>query len=414
VDAAVLDAGQVPDASAAPDAAISLDAGMPDSALPPDASVPDAAVEDAAVTPDAAEPPDAAVTPDAAVDFPPAYGAAGTPFPIEGFGEGTLGGFQAGADTYHVTSLADDGAGTLRQGLLTANVPRVVVFDLDGTVQLQSTLLPPSNITIDGRGHQVVLSGRGFSLVGTSHVILVNLTVENVHPNSDDGVQIGNPNAPADHVVLDHLTFRAEGDQGDSSQVDEAISVIFGSHDVTVQWCLFSRWEKVILAGNGDAPESVDGAITVTFHHNHATETGRRHPQARYGRYDFYNNLLVNWHMYNWCFLTPYRESFGAEIQDNGQLRFENNVVSRRDGAYDNVALCLGQDPDPNNVTLCSTGGQLLESGTWTATDSTSTLHFGVGCPSTPVVFARPYQATLLPADASLRALLELHAGATL
>ncbi len=356
---------------------------------------------DAAMEPDAGEP-----------DAGPAYGAAGTPFPIEGFGADTVGGFQPGADVYHVTTLLDDGEGSLRAGLNTANAPRVIVFDVDGTIALLSSLLPPSNITVDGRGHHVVLTGKGFALVGSSQVILVNLTLQNIHPNSDDGVQIGNPAGASDHVVLDHITFRADGDEGDSANVDEAISVIFGSHDITVQWCRFEHWEKIMLFGNGDADETVDGAISVTAHHNYATESGRRHPQARYGRYDFYNNFFHNWHMYGPWFLQPYRESFGAEIQDNGQLRFENNAVSRRDTMFDNVPTAV--DPDPNNVTFCASGGQLAESGTWVAPDSTSTLHFGVACPANPMVFARPYAATLTPTGQALRTLLEAATGSVL
>ena len=89
----------------------------------------------------------------------------GQPFPSEGFGAGTLGGWQAGHDVYHVTSSADDGAGTLRQGTRTNDAPRVILFDLDGDIALASPLVLPSNLTIDGRGRKVALRGKGLVIL---------------------------------------------------------------------------------------------------------------------------------------------------------------------------------------------------------------------------------------------------------
>src|SRR5687767_3683537 len=65
----------------------------------------------------------------------------------EGFGASTLGG--SGKATYRVTSLADSGAGTLRDALAQGN--RTIVFDVAGTISVRSSLFVRGGyVTIDG------------------------------------------------------------------------------------------------------------------------------------------------------------------------------------------------------------------------------------------------------------------------
>lgn len=335
----------------------------------------------------------------------PDGGAIAVNLAIEGFGAGTLGGWQAGSTSYVVTTLADDGPGSLREGCRTQSVPRVVTFALDGRIALSSPIDLPSNITLDGRGRDVGVTGKGFRVHGQSHVILTHLAIEDVGPNTEDGIQIGSPNQPvAHHVVLDHLLFSQTGNGGDSANVDEAISVVFGAHDITVSWCHFKSWEKVLLAGNGDADATVDGQISVTLHHNWFEDTGRRHPRARYGRFDVFNNFVDRWHAYDWFYLPPYRDSYGAWCQSNCQMRVEANAYERVSGPKD-----LGTNAD--DASRCTEGGAIAESGAFVTPASTASLHFSAGCPTGATVFARPYAATVEPADLALVAKLRAQTG---
>ena len=212
---------------------------------------------------------------------------------IEGFGAATKGGWQPGYDVYLVTSLMDSGPGTLREGLTIPPGLASFVSRIDGTIALSSALLVPSISPSTGAATPSRLSGKGLILLGSDDVIIINLAIVNVAPESEDGLRIGDPTfGPSERVVVDHVTFRATGNNGDSAYVDEAMSVIFGSKDITLSWLRFENWEKVLLVGNGDASQAVDSAITVSWHHCYFKGTGRRHPQARFGIVDMWNVLL--------------------------------------------------------------------------------------------------------------------------
>jgi len=345
-----------------------------------DAAVPN---DDAFVAPDAAEVP-------AIID-------------ITGFGAATRGGWQAGADTFVVTSLADDGPGSLREACRKLDSPRVVTFAIDGRIALSSPIDIPSNISIDGRGHDVGVTGKGFWIHNRSEVILTHFAIEDVGPNSEDGIQIGFPNgADTHHVVIDHLLFRQQGTGGDSANVDEAISVIYGAHDITIAWSRFERWEKALLLGNGDVDGAIDGAISVTLHHNLFIETGRRHPRARWGRFDVHNNSLRDWHGYDWAWLEPIRDSYGAWCQSDCQMILEANRYTRTPNQKDLFMHA-------NDALRCTEGGRAVWVGNVIAASNTAPLVFGDGCGAN--VFARPYAAAIDPADESLDTLLDRSAG---
>ena len=159
--------------------------------------------------------------------------------------------------------------------------------------------------------------------------------------------------------------------------------------------------QYVLAVDNEFRPQSltVPAGTEVVFEN-----TGRRHPRARYGRFDVYNNYLYRWHAYDWFYLPPYRDSYGSWCQSDCQMRLENNVYEKTIGAKD-----LGTNA--NDAWRCTEGGKIVQSGAFVTSASTAPLGFGTGCPANPTVFARPYAATIEPADAMLGTKLFMQTG---
>ncbi|TQD88747.1 hypothetical protein C1H46_025707 [Malus baccata] len=87
----------------------------------------------------------------------------------EGFGRLAFGGLNG--VVCHITTLADDGPGSLREGCRKKE-PIWIVFEISGTIYLQSHLNISSYKTIDGRGQRIKLTGKGLRLKECEHVII--------------------------------------------------------------------------------------------------------------------------------------------------------------------------------------------------------------------------------------------------
>src|SRR5262245_295910 len=99
---------------------------------------------------------------------------------VVGFGQNTTGG--AGGSLCRVTNLANSGTGSLR-ACAEHTDPQWIVFDVSGTINLSSEIRIKSNKTIDGRGANITVSGRGFFVGGTvpaQNVIIHNIKIDNV------------------------------------------------------------------------------------------------------------------------------------------------------------------------------------------------------------------------------------------
>ncbi|RWR76854.1 putative pectate lyase 4 [Cinnamomum micranthum f. kanehirae] len=204
----------------------------------------------------------------------------------EGFGRSAIGGLHG--SIYHVTTLADDGDGSLRYGCRKQE-PLWIVFEVSGTIHLNSYLNVSSHKTIDGRGQRVKLFGKGLRLKECEHVIICNLEFEGGRGHDVDGIQI---KPKSRHIWIDRCSLQ--------DYDDGLIDITRESTDITISRCHFARHDKTMLIG-ADPTHVEDRCIRVTIHHCFFDGTRQRHPRVRFGKVHLYNNYTRNWGIYAVC-----------------------------------------------------------------------------------------------------------------
>lgn len=212
----------------------------------------------------------------------------------EGFGRYVTGG--RGGKVYHVTTLADGiEPGTLRHAVMQKE-PRTIVFDVAGTIMLDSTLrIINGNLTIAGQsapGDGICIAGHPVILKGDNTIVrYLRLRVGDLNGGSPDGVG----GTDFSGLILDHCSV--------SWSVDECCG-LYGGNDFTVQWCIFS--EPLRYAGHSKGGAHGYGAIfggaRASYHHNLVAHGESRMPRLgpRPGtqtreHLDIRNNVIYNW-----------------------------------------------------------------------------------------------------------------------
>ncbi|KAI3968992.1 hypothetical protein MKW92_035948 [Papaver armeniacum] len=204
----------------------------------------------------------------------------------EGFGKCAIGGLHG--PIYHVTTLADDGPGSLRDGCRKKE-PLWIVFDVSGTICLSSYLAVSSYKTIDGRGQRIKFTGKGLRLKECEHVIICNLEFEGGRGHDVDCIQI---KPKSKHIWIDRCSL--------SDFDDGCIDITRESTDITVSRCHFYKHDKTMLIG-ADPTDVTDRCIRVTIHHCFFDGTVQRHPRVRFAKVHLYNNYTRCWGIYAVC-----------------------------------------------------------------------------------------------------------------
>ncbi|HEX8145161.1 MAG TPA: pectinesterase family protein [Pyrinomonadaceae bacterium] len=210
----------------------------------------------------------------------------------EGSGERSRGG--RGGDVYHVTNLNDSGAGSLREGIRTASGPRTIVFDVSGTIYLNSRLsISKSFLTLAGQ----TAPGEGITIAGWPTVIsnANNVIVRYMR------FRVGDINCPAvqddafwvdrsTDVIVDHVSA--------SWSVDETLSVT-ESDRVTVQWSMITESMRNSChekGAHGYGSLIRYGSGLITYHHNLYSHHDSRNPRVGDNiGLDFVNNVIYDW-----------------------------------------------------------------------------------------------------------------------
>ena len=222
----------------------------------------------------------------------------------EGFGKWATGG--RGGGVYKVTTLADDGEGSLRWALNKKGA-RIIVFDVSGTIHLSSPLNIKSNTTIAGQtapGDGICIADHPVKIDGDNVIVrYLRFRMGDRHQNQGKTIGAGHDDALSSigkkHIIIDHCSV--------SWSTDEVLSVYNGD-STTIQWCIISEplnYSYHFEKGDTDFQDHGYGGIWggrhFTAHHNLFAHCVSRNPRfagirsVPEERVDYRNNVIYNW-----------------------------------------------------------------------------------------------------------------------
>jgi hypothetical protein len=304
-----------------------------------------------------------------------APGAGAQPQPL-GYGSVTKGG--AGGDVYQVTNLSDSGSGSLREGILDRNGPRIIRFKVGGTIKLKSEIkIGEPYLTIDGSTapnpgvtvEQASVATPALKIVATHDVIIHGIRSAGLwapggpYAKNDagtlsvDGDGAPGPPTPWDpnphacgptpqhlrnscRIILDQVTL--------SGATDDGPDFWCGVHDLTISRSLII--DSVHPRGTGCKgvyPENHPHArLRITEYANVYAYNGERQPKLREGVYDYdmINNIVFAWQ--------DYTSDLGNGVGGYG-TQWENDGASDRHNVVGNVWM---PDPIGNQKKACDSG----------------------------------------------------------
>jgi len=252
----------------------------------------------------------------------------------EGLGAFTAGG--RGGKVLKVINLNDSGSGSFREAVM-ASGPRIVVFEVSGTITLKSDLtIREPYLTIAGQtapGDGICLKGWPLKIVDTHDIIIRGIRVR-------PGIESGLPGSKIDaldisqsnHIMIDHCSF--------SWSCDEVVNNWHGGNNVTIQWCMISEPLNQSIHEKGAHGYGASlGAYKLSFHHNLIAHAVARNPSIAGNNrnftvlMDFRNCVIYNW-VHRSCDGKPLSINIVNNYFKPGPAT--NEVVKRRIARIDN------------------------------------------------------------------------------
>ena len=241
----------------------------------------------------------------------------------EGYGRFTTGG--RGGAVYHVTSLDDNvsnpAEGTLRYFISKKNGPRIIVFDVAGTIELKGALkIKKGDISILGQtapGQGICLKGYNFSIDASN--VIVRFIRCRLGSNGGDADAMSAAHKDDEiqkNIIIDHCSM--------SWSTDE-VGSFYGNENFTLQWCVLSESLKTNRYKSGThGYAGIWGGKNASFHHNLLAHNDSRmirfdhgYVSSLTGPVDYVNNVIYNWGS---------NSAYGGETKEGAEAKTFNIV----------------------------------------------------------------------------------------
>lgn len=242
----------------------------------------------------------------------------------EGFGAYALGG--RGGKVIFVDNLNNEGPGSLRAAV-EDSVPRIVIFRVSGTIELQSDLsVKHPFITIAGHtapGDGICLKNFPLKIHRTNDVIVRGIRVR-------PGIELIKEGGSSDAISVYHSRNVIIDHCSGSWSTDEILNTNNLNFDVTVQWCIFSESLNYSVQKRDHGYAATLGGSRTSIHHNLLAHNKGRNPSIgggdrdRRSELDISNNVVYNWES-RVCDGKPHVVNFVANYYRPGPATPPNN-----------------------------------------------------------------------------------------
>lgn len=213
----------------------------------------------------------------------------------EGAGKYTTGG--RGGKIVYVNKLDDAGPGSLRYALSEVDGPRIILFNVSGTIFLKTKIdVSKGDFTIAGQsapGEGICIAGDGMDIEADNIIIqYLRFRPGSINETETDALTIKRSN----QVIIDHCSM--------SWSTDETCSC-YDNTNFTLQWSIISEsLNKSVHQKGAHGYGGIWGGKTATFHHNLLAHHKSRNPRLHGSRYhkepeleraEVVNNVVYNW-----------------------------------------------------------------------------------------------------------------------
>ena len=204
-----------------------------------------------------------------------------------------------------MTTLADSGEGSLRDGIEKGPRPLTIVFDVAGVIALEKALkieggkdnerghLTSAGQTAPGDG--ICLKNYNFRIHANDVIVrFIRCRMGDERKSQDDAMNLYTGDNDLHDVIIDHCSL--------SWSTDEC-GTFYGMTDFTLQWCILSESLLNSIHSNGKhGYGGIWGGTNAYYHHNLLAHHYSRNPRLDHdyvstlkGPVNIVNNVIYNW-----------------------------------------------------------------------------------------------------------------------